>query len=85
MQNQDNLLIRKILAFASDKGLSINQVAMNMGLSEVYLNALLNGTRDIKDLPLSGFRKIATELGMPTLSAMVMAGALTMNDFIESL
>lgn len=78
----ENILIARIQSFQAERGLSLEQLASTVGISQVYLHSLITGTRNIKDMPITGFRKISSTLGIPVLSALIMAGTLKTEDLI---
>ena len=78
-----NKLIGKLLAYGDEEGLSVNELAKRIGLTQTYLMSMVRGERDIRDLPINNIKKIAFILGISCLSALVLAGCLNSDDLID--
>lgn len=78
-----NKLIGKLLAYGNMEGLSDEELARQIGLTPTYLTSIVRGERDIRNLPISNIRKIALILGIPCLSALVLAGCLNSDDLVN--
>ncbi len=76
-----NQLVETILAYAEKQKLSREELAKELGIVPSYLAALVYGDRRIDDREVRFYRKIASVLGMSCFSTMLLAGALTADDF----
>lgn len=83
-ESDQNLLIQRIEQFISRKGLNTTRMALRWGIPEAYLVALIEGGRDIDSMSIDSYRKLAAVIGVSPMTAMILAGAITMNDFIDS-
>ena len=81
--NTINPLIAKLLEYGEKQGLSINDMAEKLDLSPVYLNALIQSKRDVRQLPIDNIRCISSMLDMSCLAALLLAGSLSEKDMIE--
>ena len=81
--NTINPLIAKLLEYGEKQGLSINDMAEKLDLSPVYLNALIQSKRDVRQLPIDKIRCISSMLDMSCLAALLLAGSLSAEDMIE--
>ena len=81
--NTINPLMAKLLEYGEKQGLSINDMAEKLDLSPVYLNALIQSKRDVRQLPIDKIRCISSMLDMSCLAALLLAGSLSEEDMIE--
>lgn len=75
-------LIEAIRARARDNGESMQEVAVKIEVSYVYLTSLLSGTREISGLADDKKRKLAKYLGMPVAQVYILAEILKPEDFV---
>ena len=81
--NTINPLIAKLLEYGEKQCLSTDEMAEKLGLSAVYLNALIRSKRDIRQLPIDKIRCISAMLDMSCLAALLLAGSLSAEDMVE--
>jgi transcriptional regulator with XRE-family HTH domain len=79
-----NQLITELHKFKVQQGVTVEEMAVRLKFSKAYLDAIFQGKRDIREMPITGFRKISTLLGIPCLSALIMAGSLSVEDFVAA-
>ncbi len=77
----ENALVKTILSYAETQKLSREELAKELGIVPSYLAALIFGDRRIDDREVRFYRKVASVLGMSCFSTMLLAGALTAEDF----
>ncbi len=77
----DNALVKTILSHGEKQKLSREELARELGIVPSYLAALVYGDRRIDDIDVSFYRKFASGLGISCFSTMLLAGALTADDF----
>ena len=81
--NTTNPLIEKLLEYGEKQGISTDEMAEKLGLSPVYLSALIRSKRDASQLPIDKIRCISAMLDMSCLAALLLVGSLSVEDMIE--
>lgn len=84
-KNTTNPLIAKLLEYGEKQRLSTDEMAEKLGLSAIYLDALIQSKRDVRQLPIDKIRCISSMLNMSCLAALLLAGSLSEEDMIEQL
>lgn len=82
-KNTTNPLIAKLLEYGEKQRLSTDEIAEKLGLSAIYLDALIQSKRDVRQLPVDKIRCISSLLDMSCLAALLLAGSLSADDMIE--
>lgn len=78
-------LINLLRDETSKRGMTVLDVAEQLGISHVHLNSLLNGVRKVSGLDPQKQRKLARFLGVSMLEFLVMCEVLRPEDFIPGL
>ncbi|CAM5496907.1 hypothetical protein AFAE65S_03695 [Alcaligenes phenolicus] len=63
---------------------SVSGVAKQVGISQSYLSQLINGDKPMEHVSDQHLRRLAAYLGMPPIAGFVLAGRLSVSDFLES-
>jgi len=82
-KNTTNPLIEKLLEYGEKQRLSTDEMAAKLGLSAIYLDALIQSKRDVRQLPVDKIRCISSLLDMSCLAALLLAGSLSADDMTE--
>ncbi len=77
----ENSLVKTILSHGEKQNLSWEELAKELQITPLYLTALVYGDRRIDDREVRFYRKLASALGISCFSTMLLAGALTADDF----
>lgn len=75
-------LINLLRDEASKRGMTVREVAEQLGISHVHLNSLINGVRKVSGLNPQKQRNLARFLGVSMLEFLVMCEVLRPEDFI---
>ena len=79
----ENPLLRLLEAQRRRESLTRKELAARLGLSPAYLSQLLSHDRPMETLNINAIRRCAEFLGLPVISCLVLAGRLTLADFLR--
>ncbi len=88
MKNLDSInileLINAIHCENRRRGLTMAELADDLGISHIYMYSLSNGARPLSALSIEKQRKLAAYLRMPLLDFLVACGALNPDDLLPN-
>lgn len=79
----ENPLLRLLEAQRRRESLSRRELAARLELSPAYLSQLLSHDRSLETLNMDAIRRCAEFLGLPVIICLVLAGRLTLADFLR--
>lgn len=81
--NQHQPLSNLIHAKLKMEGLTMADIAANLGISYIYMSSLSNGARKISGLNIEKQRALAEFIGLPMVEFFLLSGMLRQEDLIN--
>ena len=78
------MLMAALMHRANERGLKLNEMARELGVTYGYINQLRSGIRSIKTISDKLVLACAMYLSVPRLTIQMMAGKITSSDMFES-